>query len=117
MCVSTRCQQTEEFLGPDNAHPSIFVKFQQVGVTTHNISSTSLQCSNHIGIVIWISFNCPDFQTAFGGFGNERKRDNPPINFFGGSGMVSPDAGVIQPASNFIKDGSRPDKMKCLILQ
>jgi hypothetical protein len=31
--------------------------------------------------------------------------------------MVPPDAGVVQPASNLIKDGSRPDKVKGLILQ
>lgn len=104
-------------MGCDNVYPSIFAKFQQVGVTTHNISGTSLQRSNHIGIVIGVSLNCLEFQVAFGGFGNECKRDNPPINLFRGQVMVPPDARIVQPASNFIKDGSRPDKMKGLILQ
>ena len=106
----------EEFIGRDDAYPSIFMQLKQIRVSTHQVPGTSFQRCHQIFIVIRISVDCPEFQTAFGGFGNQRQSNDPPINLFGGQRVIPLDAGIVQSPSNFIKDGRRADKMKRLIL-
>jgi hypothetical protein len=74
----------EEFIGRDHMYPSIRMQLKQIRVSTHQILGTPLKRCNQIFIVIRISVDYPEFQTAFRGFGNQRESNDPPIYLFNG---------------------------------
>ncbi len=93
------------------------MKFEKIRIPADEISRAPLKRSSQIFVIVRIFLNCPDFQTTFGGFGNQCQGYNPTITLHICQRKISAHLWIFQTAPNFIEDGIGAHKLKRLVVQ